>query len=274
VNSGILSAFREGILTSATIMANGDAFDEAAEVALSNPGLALGCHLVVVGGRPVAPAEKLGGLVDEHGRLPKTLGQLSARLAKGSAKSAHIEVEFAAQIEKVVAAGIAPSHLDTHKHAHMHPVVMRALVRVATRLGITRVRNPFGPARNGFFGLMPAGDRGTYLKQYAASVAVAPGRMFFTRAVRLHKIRTPDFFYGVPLTGLLSPDILIELIRRVPEGTSELMCHPGAADFNLHNAPTRLKAARQQELAALMDPEVRRAAERAGIEFINYRGIV
>src|SRR5205085_8509787 len=93
VNAGILRAFQGGILTSATLMANGDAFDEAAEMARAHPGLGVGIHLVAVGGRPLAPAAEIPSLVGADGRLPSTLTDLIKRLARGRVRVEHVERE-------------------------------------------------------------------------------------------------------------------------------------------------------------------------------------
>jgi len=272
VNSGILRAYRDGILTSTTIMANGDAFDDAVSIAKTNPDLGVGCHLAAVGGRSVAMPDELGGLVDSEGRLPGTLGQLMIKLATGAAQSRHIEREFGAQVAKVVAAGIAPTHFDAHKHAQVLPQVIRAMTRVAGDFGIKRIRNPFG-VKDGVWRSIPKGSRQAYLKQYSVSVAVTPARLFFRRAVFAAGMKTPDFFYGVSVTGLLNRDALIKLLASVREGTTELMCHPGGYDSDLESAQTRLKQSRELELTALTDETVKNLANELGIRFINYREI-
>src|SRR4051812_17945246 len=94
VNAGVARAFEAGILTSTTIMANGDAFEDAVEIARAAPGLGVGCHLAAVGGRPVAPARDVDSLLDKDGLLPATLTQLMVRLARGQVQSDDIEREF------------------------------------------------------------------------------------------------------------------------------------------------------------------------------------
>lgn len=272
VNTGIQRAFTEGVLTSATLMANGDAFDDAVGIAKANPRLGVGCHLAAVGGRAVANRDQPGGLADADGWLPKTLGQLALKLATGAVKSIHIEREFAAQVEKIVAAGISPTHFDTHKHTVMYPAVTKALATIARHFGISRVRSPFG-AKDGVWKSVPAGLRGVYLKQYAVSVAVMPARGFFRRRIAQYGIKTPDYFYGVAITGLLNREILMDLFRELPNGITELMCHPGLYDSDLESAHTRLKQSRQIEMEALADPEVKALAGELGIELINYREI-
>jgi hopanoid biosynthesis associated protein HpnK len=272
VNAGIVRAHTIGIVTSTTIMGNGEAFDDAVGLALANPGLGVGCHLAVVGGRPVAKPSEVRPLLDEKGALPATLTQLVIKLTRGSVSTDEIAGEFRAQIERVVRAGIKPTHLDTHKHSHTHPLVMKALVRVAGEFGIECVRNPFEgifvPAR------LNSLSRWAYLKQYVMSAAIQPGAIQFQRLARKHGLKTPDRFYGVGLTGMLDSAAIRSMMESLGEGTTELMCHPGIYDDDLDRAPTRLKRERERELEAVGDSSLRRFATEHGIALINYEELL
>lgn len=269
VNAGIVRAYRTGIVTSATIMANGEAFEDAVELARANPGLGVGCHLAVVGGRPIAQPSEVRSLVDADGALPATLAQLVIKLAHGSVSTDEIAREFRSQVDRVVAAGITPTHLDTHKHSHTHPQVMKALARVAVEFGVNCVRNPFegisAPAS------LSSMLKWSSLKQYVLSAAIQPGVIPFKRLVMQHGLKTPDRFYGVGVTGMLHSAAIRSMIESLGEGTTELMCHPGAYDDDLARARTRLKRERERELEALCDPSLKRLAKEKGIELISYR---
>ena len=133
VNTGIIEAHERGILTAATLMANGPTFEHAVELARRNPALDVGCHLVLVGvARSVA---------EPNWELPRTVPQLLWRLCNGS--RGWIERELESQVEKILRAGMEPSHLDTHKHTHLAPPVLEAVCRVAERFSIPWVRRPF-----------------------------------------------------------------------------------------------------------------------------------
>src|SRR2546425_3360383 len=112
VNRAVVRAFKTGIVTSTTIMANGEAFDDAVKLALANPGLGVGCHLAVVGGLPVAPPADVSSLVDNGGVLPRGLSRVVFKLARGSVPTEKLTREFRAQIERVVQAGIKLTHVD------------------------------------------------------------------------------------------------------------------------------------------------------------------
>ena len=265
-----MRAFKTGIVTSTTIMANGEAFDDAVELALANPGLGVGCHLAVVGGLPVSPPADVSSLVDSSGFLPGTLTRLLFKLARGSVPTEELMREFRAQLERVAQAGIRPTHVDTHKHSHTHPAVMKALAKVAAEFAIKCVRNPFerplSQTRSGLF------SDWSYLKQSALSAAVSPGALQFKRLIRENGLKTPDRFFGVTATGRLDSPTIRSIMESLQEGTtSELMCHPGEYDADLERAPTRLKREREGELEALSDPDLRRLAVAQGIELIDYR---
>jgi len=131
VNQGILEAHRNGILTSTTLMANGTAFDDAVRIALENPTLDVGCHLVLIGGRSlVAPGDPLPATVTE------LLGAIVSRRLP-------IYDELTAQVRRIVDAGITPTHIDTHKHTHLAPPVLDAVARIAQTFGIAWVGRPF-----------------------------------------------------------------------------------------------------------------------------------
>jgi len=270
VNAGILRAFSAGILTSTTIMANGPAFEDAVELALKNPSLPVGCHLSLVGGRPSAPAHSVPSLIDAAGEMPATLTRLVIGLAAGRVRIADIEREFRAQIERILVAGIRPSHLDTHKHTHIYPPVMRALAGIAREFGIKCVRNPFEGIRNARTGQLARGRRMIYLKQRVTSMAILPGIPQFRRIVAKHGLRTPDHFRGVSLTGILERAAIQDVMRSLPNGTTELMCHPGFYDADLDRARTRLKQERQRELEALTDPQIRNFSSSQGISLVSY----
>jgi chitin disaccharide deacetylase len=283
VNEGIIRAHCDGILTSTTLMATGLAFDDAVARAKLHPSLGVGCHLVLSGGRAVAPRAEIPSLADEQGRLPASLGMFVARVTSGGIPAREIEIELRAQIEQVRRAGIDPTHVDTHKHTHVHPVVMNALGRVARDLGITRVRNPvenlrdsWTTARNGTH------DRMQGLAAAAVVRAVASG---FPSLARRYGLRTPRRFLGLALTGQLGPAALAQVIDRVTDGVidsetrsvrdgaAEIMLHPGLCDADLARTGSRLQQQRQNELDGLTSPEVRAAIAAHGIRLISYRDL-
>ncbi len=252
VNQGIIESHQQGILTATTLMANGDAFDDAVRLARENPGLDVGAHLVLIGG---------SSLASRGSELPRTVPRLLAAIAL---RRIHIYDELAAQIRRILDAGLAPTHLDTHKHTHLAPPVLDAVARLAEEFGIPWVRRPFD------LPLTAARGGAPWLKR-AISGSLGLERARFHRVLARHHCRTTDHFAGFQITGRFRTSELVELIRALPKGSTELMSHPGLATGELQRAHTRLKESREYELAALIAPETRRALAESGVELVNYR---
>ncbi|MGB8543177.1 MAG: ChbG/HpnK family deacetylase [Candidatus Acidiferrales bacterium] len=269
VNEGIIRAHRDGILTSTTLMANGPEFDDAVARAKLNPELGVGCHLVLVGGSAVAPKEKISSLADENGNLPESLGLFVAKLTAGLIRSKAIEREMRAQIEKIRAAGIEPTHLDTHKHTHAHPKVMESLARVGKEMGIARVRKPMENLRDSWQSTRNANPSHTLeLIAAAAARTVTP---WFQAIVRNYGLLTPNNFLGLAMTGSLGPVALRRMIDTLPDGSTEIMLHPGICDDDLAKSGSRLQMHRDAEMSALLDPAVKSAVVERDIRLITYR---
>jgi chitin disaccharide deacetylase len=251
VNEGIIQAHREGILNAATLMANGDAFEDAVGLARETASLDIGCHLVLVGGRSLVSGKN----------LPETPGALLAAIARR-----HIQVyrELRVQVERITGAGIQPTHLDTHKHTHLLPPVLESVARLAEEFGIGWVRRPFDFP-------LTAGHTAVPLLKRITSSMLGFARPRFHRVLQAHHCRTTDHFAGFRITGRLRTPELVALVRALPAGSTELMCHPGRCGDALRRARTRLKESRQAELEALTAPVVREAISHAGIELVNYR---
>jgi predicted glycoside hydrolase/deacetylase ChbG (UPF0249 family) len=252
VNHGIIAGHRDGILTAATLMANGQAFDDAVRLARENPSLDVGCHLVLISGRSLLPP---------YAPLPGTTPQLLRALA---ARRIRVYDELAAQVRKILAAGLHPTHLDTHKHTHLAPPVLDAVARIAEEFEIPWVRRPFDIPLTTPRGAVPWLKRAT-----SGSLRLLRGR--FHRVLARHGCRTTDHFAGFQITGRFRAPELAQLIRALPVGLTEFMCHPGYCGDELRGARTRLKESRERELEALVSPAVRAALAEAGVELVNYR---
>jgi chitin disaccharide deacetylase len=268
INEGIIRAHREGILTSATLMANGPAFGDAVEFAKSNPKLGIGCHLVLSGGSAVAPPEKIPSLVGPDGSLPESLAALVVRVTSDRVRADDIETELRAQIEKIRAAGIEPTHVDTHKHTHCHPRVMNVVARVSRSCGISKIRNPVEGLHDSWRSTRP--DVPGRILDFAASCAVRSIESQFRSISKKYDLRSPDHFLGLVATGRLDASTLARLIDAVPEGTTEIMLHPGICDRDLLRTESRLHRQREIEMRSLMSPEASRAVQEHGIQLITY----
>jgi predicted glycoside hydrolase/deacetylase ChbG (UPF0249 family) len=232
-------------------MANGDAFEDAVRLAHETPSLDVGCHLVLIGGCSLTTKRS----------LPATVGQLLSALAR---REIAVYNELRAQVCRIVQAGIQPTHLDTHKHTHLAPPVLNAVARLSEEFGIRWVRRPFDFPLSASSGAVPR------LKRFT-SQALGLLRRRFHSVLEKHHCRATDHFAGFQITGRFRTRELVTLLRLIPEGSTELMCHPGHCRDALRAAPTRLKESREAELQALMAEEVHQVIAHEGIELINYR---
>ena len=252
VNRAIVELNHSGPLTSATLMARAAATEEA--TTLANPRLGVGCHVVLVDGESVLqPRRDLLWLVDpvgDVGRFKPTLGAFLRRLysiqpASNRPLGREIEAEAFAQIALLQSCGLHLTHIDTHKHTHMFPRVLRPVLRAARSAGIRVVRNPFEPEWS-----IHATPRAPWLRRLQVKL-LRTLEPTFRRVVAEEGFSTTDGAVGVLATGTLETATLNSLLRAMPDGTWELVTHPGYNDADLANARTRLLASREIELQAL-----------------------
>ena len=270
-NQGILEAHRRGIVTSATLLATGAAFDSAVALALRSPKLGVGVHLNLTSGRPLCELSSISSLVNADDHFFGGPVELAQRILIGKVRLAEVERELAAQIEKVRGAGIAVTHLDGHKHVHMLPGVFPIVVRLARQHGIPGVRVAIErPVRLGPMLRRKASAARRIVTQYLRGRSLALLAMDCREQLRRAGIACPMYFYGIMQTGFLDGTELEAILWNLPEGTSELMCHPGYADSALRETGTRLVAQRERELEALTRPETWKLVGVLGIQLINY----
>jgi hopanoid biosynthesis associated protein HpnK len=273
VNRGIAEAHRNGIVTSASLLANGSAFEDGVRTAQELPRLGVGVHLNLSDGKPVAPPAQIATLLNDAGEFSGGPEALLFRVTAKSLELKHVEIEWTAQIEKTRNAGIRPTHLDGHKHVQMLPGLFEVALRLARKFAIDAVRVSHEAS-----GLRAAlnGD-GSSMSTAIKQGVQARGLKFLARDARemaeRSGISTADFFCGIAQTGVLTKTGVLRLLQNLPEGTTELMCHPGYADEQLRNSATRLQKSRQTELEILTDNDIRKSIAALGIRLINYEQI-
>ena len=246
VNRAIVELHRDGVLTSATLMARAGATSQAIRLALENPTMGVGCHVVLVDGQPVLPPDKVSSLVDNKtGFFFPSLTAFLARLFSGRIRAAEIEAEAAAQIALLKGGGMRLTHIDTHKHTHMFPPVLEPLLRTARRAGIRAVRNPFEP--EWAVRVTPRAS----LARVAEVAALRRLGPFFRRMIARADIATTDGTIAVAGTGTFDAATVRALLGELPEGTWELVTHPGYNDADLDKIRTRLRDSRDKERLAL-----------------------
>jgi chitin disaccharide deacetylase len=274
VNRAIVEAHTRGIVTSSTLMANGRALEDAVRLAKTVPGLSVGCHVVLIDGTPVLEAELLPSLTSQHSggaRFRDGLKSFAARALAGRLDEGQIEAETSAQIRKLQSAGIVVSHLDTHKHTHLFPAVLRPLLRAARACGVRAVRNPFGPRKPLKSGELLA--RPSLWARYAEVRILRALAGKFRDAAGREGLLTPDGTLGIVVTGALDEQLFRSIAAIIPEGTWEFVCHPGYNDADLRQAATRLRESRETELRVLTMPEARELLSDQDIALISYRDL-
>lgn len=271
VNRAIVEGHTNGVVTSSTLMASGQAFAQAEELAKTLPQLSVGCHVLLIDGKPVLPATDIPSLT-KSGRFRDGLRTFAARAVTGQMDANEITAEAIAQIRKIQSAGIAVSHFDTHKHTHLFPKILRPLLRAAAECGVRAVRNPFGPR----FPLRSSDllARPNLWTRYAEVKLLRRFAGKFREAVDREGFATPDGTLGIEVTGTLDETLFQAIARSMPEGTWEFVCHPGYNDPDLQAANTRLRESREIELRVLTLPAARQVLAQESVELISYRNLV
>lgn len=271
VNRGIADAHRQGLVTSTSLLANGRAFDSALDVARGNPALGVGVHLNLSDGPPTASPENVRGLLNSENCLEDGPETLLLRIASRSLPLEEIEREWDAQIQKVREAGIHPTHVDGHKHVQMLPGLFEIAVRLAKKHGIRAIRVSHEESRLRAV-LATDGEQktGVVLKQRVQARGLKLLAPDAREMANRQGLVTTDYFCGIAQTGVLHRTGVERLLESLPDGTTELMCHPGYFDDALHASPTRLQESRQTELQILTDPAVRKLVATRGIRLISY----
>lgn len=260
VNRAILELNEAGVVTSTTLMAGASATADAIKKVLGTRSLGVGCHVVLVDGEPALQASEIPTLVDSNtGSFRATLVAFLLRLFTGRISAVEVEAEAAAQIHVLQSKGLKLTHIDTHKHTHMFPAVLRPVLRAARAAGIRAVRNPFEPVW---------AVQATAGAPWARAAEVNVLRKLQERCRRIiaeEGFATTDGTIAMVGTGVMNANTVRSLLGQLPEGAWELVTHPGYNDVNLNNVRTRLTASREIEMEALF--AVREFKE---IELISY----
>lgn len=266
VNRAIIEGNHSGIVTSATLMANAKATDAAIDLARTQPSLKTGCHVVLIDGVPLA--SNLPSLTDGSPHFRSSLKQFALAATRGQIAADEIQREVEAQIRKLQSCGVTITHVDSHKHTHMFPCVLRPMLRAAKACGIRAVRNPFEPLKSWPAGMV-LGSPGLWLR-LAGVMGFQIFAAEFRRALKEEGMVSTDGTVGIAVTGMLDQKRLLRILEALPEGTWELVCHPGYSDPDLQAAGTRLTQSREVELSALTSAETKKALARRQIDLISY----
>lgn len=261
VSRGILQAHRFGIVTSTSVMINQPSVRPQLEEALACTDLGLGLHLVFSAWRPLLPPQAIPSLVDRDGFF---LGQHDLWARAEHISPAHLRAELTAQVERFAAwAGCLPDHLDCHHFVHLYPPFFQVYADLAAELRLP-LRVPFPPEAD----FRQAIATLPYLEGFPIDLVRG---MIVTNSALLNARRLghPDHFISTFFgKEALTLDHLLHLLRTLPEGVTELMCHPGYDEPALAGSTYRQE--RESELELLAHPAARECIREFGIDLVNF----
>jgi predicted glycoside hydrolase/deacetylase ChbG (UPF0249 family) len=271
INRGIIAAHRDGILTSASLLANGPAFDDAIGARRHFPRLSIGMHLNLSQGWPVSAAQRVPTLVNERRELHLGPFQLWVGILRKKISLEDIRTECRAQIVRLFDAGVSPTHLDGHLHVHLLPPLSPILIGLALEFCIPFLRCPAEDLEATLPMLWKTGPPCmAALERSAVALAVSSLARRFREQLRPTGLRCPDAFWGLAHTGFLDGKALAALLAVVPNGTAELMCHPGYSSPQVAALGGKLNRQREAEVLALTAPEINEIVKSLGVRLTNF----
>lgn len=258
VNEAVEIAHRYGILGAASLMVSGEAMSDAVERARQLPDLRVGLHVVVVDGRPTLPPDTVPDLVDSRGHLPRNLVGAGLRFFCSPRARRQLRAEVRAQFEAFRATGLTMDHVDAHRHMHLHPTVLSAIIEAAGEYSVSMVRLPREPLR-----AVRGTTIGRQLRAIARRLLLAPWLVLMRWRLRRAGLRTNAYVLGVSDTGAMTEAAVLRLIKQLPAEPTEIYFHPATATPS--NTPLPMPVDRHiAELAGLCSPRVRAALDRLG----------
>ena len=257
VNTAIIQAHEEGILTSTSLMVTGDAAQNAIALAKNHPHLAVGLHLVLVCGKSVLPPAQIPHLVDSQGNFSDNPTQAGLNYQFNQATRAELRLEIAAQLEKFRNSGLNLSHVDGHLHLHVHPVILNILTEFAGEFQIKFIRLPSEELTKNL-----KIDRRNLLIKIVWSIVFGQLRNYGESLLKAHNIKFADRVYGLLQTGNVSEEYLLSLIPQIEAELVEIYAHPTSVNTKINNSG-------EIELKALLSERVREILSIKGFELSN-----
>lgn len=255
VNEAVVRAYRDGILTSASLMVNEPGFEDAVKRAKENPRLGVGLHLTLLHGHSALPPEKIPGLVNSSREFSNSPVGAGMNYFFRRSLRKQLRAEIHAQFEKFRSTGLFLDHVNGHLHLHLHPVIFRILMGDAEQLGIRHLRLTRDCLARG-----RKLSRGHlfYKVSHAAIYEWLSGRA--RTPLRQRNIRHAHITFGLLQNARVDEDYVLKLLPELPEGDSELYSHPSLDKF-------------KHEFDALVSPRVKELVKQRGIELIRYQDL-
>jgi chitin disaccharide deacetylase len=264
INEAVELASRAGTLSAASLMMGAPATADAVRRARELPGLRIGLHLVLTDGTPVLPPERVPLLVDRQGRFRTRLFLAGWRYFLSPQARYQLEAEIHAQFEAFAATGLTLDHVNAHKHFHNHPTVLGLMLRVGRAFGLQAMRLPYEP--NG-----PSGTRAW--TKGLSNYAIKPWFKLMKRRLHEAGVLCNDWLFGIRHSGAMNEARLLERLRQLPPGVTEIYLHP-ATQSGAAIAHSMRDYNHRDELAALRSPRVRAALAQLRIACGGYGDLV
>ena len=255
INEAVIRAHREGILTTASLMVNEVACDEAVALARENPRLGVGLHLTLLCGHAALPPERIPGLVNADRAFTDNPAGAGFRYFFQRGLREQLRAEIHAQFQKFRATGLPLDHVNGHLHLHLHPVVFSILMEDAGRLGIERMRLTFDPF---WLNLRLASGRLAYRALHVLIFHPLSARS--RPVLRRRGFRHTRVVFGLLQNAQVDEAYVLNLLDRLPAGDSELYSHPSLDEF-------------KNEFDALISPRVREKARALSLDLIRYQDL-
>jgi len=263
INEGIILAHQKGILTSATLMANMPGFEHAVELAKQNEKLGVGIHLNIVRGQPISTVNKVRSLVNDENYFFSNVFLIIRKLILREINIEEIELEFGAQIEKILNNNIKISHFDSEKHVHSIPSIFKIILKLGKKYNIRRIRyiNEYCLSPNLF----------QSFKSFFASLSCS----LMKQRIKESGTLITDRFYGICNSGCISSLKLKKILNNMDDGVTEIMVHPGFMSQELIDIEKKIGSFyinkhREKELNALLDRDLKQIIKNRKISLINF----
>jgi chitin disaccharide deacetylase len=264
VNEAIVEAHSHGALTTASLMVGAKSFTDAVEKARAFPTLKVGLHIVLVEGNSILPSEAIPALVDSRGEFSTELVKAGFKYFFRPGIRKQLEAEIRAQFERFRDTGLPLDHVNAHNHIHLHPTVLRLIVKVGREFGLKAVRLPNEPPIRSW----KASGKGL-VSRAISWIFLFPWLAVMKRILRRARIRYNDSLFGMADSGAMSLDLVLRYIRNLPPGVTELHFHPATGRCAEIDA-TMPGYVHEDELRTLTSKQLLEALQDAGIRRIAF----
>lgn len=262
INSAIIHAYQQGVLTSTSLMVNAEATNEAVALAHANPQLAVGLHLVLVDGHATLPYKTIPHLVDMDGCFPTNPVSIGFRLGFSQKARAELAQEMEAQFDQFVASDLPLSHVDSHMHLHIHPTVLQLMITLAQQYGAKGIRLPNDDLYQAL-----RFDRSRVFQKASWAIIFGIFRQLYLPKLRKTNLSVPSRVYGLMQTGQMQEEYVVEVLKNLQAKTAEIYFHPDTAPTVQSLGPN------SGDLATLLSPTIRSVIEQRNIHLANYANL-